>query len=115
MRSHGVANFPDPGGSIPPGIKESPAFRSATETCNRLYPSGRSTGAQLTPAQRTAALAQAACIRAHGVPSFPDPTFPRSGGMLFPAIPGVDPNSPAFKHTAAECGLRGSVGQPHGG
>jgi hypothetical protein len=115
MRSHGVQNFPDPGGPIIPGIKQSPAFRSGMETCNKLYPSSRSTGARLTEAQRTAALAQARCIRDHGVPNFPDPTFPSTGGQLFPAIPGFDANSPTFKHAAAACELRGAVGQPHGG
>ena len=115
MRSHGVQNFPDPGGPIVPGIKQSQAFRSGMQTCNKLYPTSRSTGATLTEAQRTAALAQARCIRDHGVPNFPDPTFPSTGGKLFPAIPGLDPESPAFKHAASACGLRGSVGQPHGG
>ena len=56
MRSHGVASFPDPGGPIVPGIKQLPGFRSAMATCNRLYPSGRSTGVPFTEAQRTAAL-----------------------------------------------------------
>jgi hypothetical protein len=115
MRVHGVAKFPDPGGPIVPGIKQSPSFRPALATCNRLYPGSRSTGAPLTEAQRTAALAQARCIRDHGVPNFPDPTFPSSGGELFPAIPGFDPASPAFTHAAAACGSKGSVGQPHGG
>jgi hypothetical protein len=115
MRSRGVPKFPDPGGPIVPGIKQLPAFRSAMATCNKLYPSSRFTGVPLTEAQRTAALAQARCIRNHGVPNFPDPTFPSSGGQLFPAISGFNPDSPAFKHAAAACGLRGSVGQPHGG
>ncbi len=115
MRSHGVPSFPDPGGPIVPGIKQLPEFRPAMAECNSLYPSSGSTGVPLTEAQRTAALAQARCIRDHGVPNFPDPTFPTSGGELFPAIAGFDPNSPAFTHAAASCGLRGSVGQPRGG
>ena len=77
----------------------------------------------------------AACIRAHGVPdlpgprgefppglkhlpampNFPDPTFPASGGELFPAIAGFNPTSPAFRHAAAACGLQRSIGQPYGG
>ena len=51
----------------------------------------------------------------NGMPSFPDPTFPASGGELFPAIAGFNPASPAFKHAAAACGLQGSIGQPQGG
>jgi hypothetical protein len=115
IRSHGVPSFPDPGGPFPSGIKQSPAFRSAMQTCNRLQPSGTSTGKPLTGAQRIAALAQVRCLRNHGLPNFPDPTFPSSGGELFPAIPGFDPESPVFKHAATACGLSGPVGQPHGG
>jgi hypothetical protein len=117
MRSHGVSNFPDPGaqGGFSGVSKQSPAFRSAMNTCNRLLPPGRSTGAQLTEQQQFAALAQAKCVRGHGLPNFPDPTFPRSGGMLFPAIPGFNPSSPAFRHAAAACGLRQAIGQPKGG
>ncbi len=117
MRSHGVANFPDPGTppSLNADLKKSPAFRSAMQTCNKLQPAGRSSGTPLTEAQRVAALAQAKCIRDHGLPNFPDPTFPSSGGELIPAIPGFDPASPGFKHAAGACGLKLPVGQPHGG
>lgn len=115
MRSRGAPNFPDPGGSFPPGIKQSPAFRSAMQTCNRLEPGGTSTGKPLTESQRIAALAQVRCIRDHGMPNFPDPTFPSSGGELFPAISGFNPESPAFKRAAAACDLSHPIGQPRGG
>lgn len=115
IRAHGVPNFPDPGGSFPPGIKHSPAFRTAMRTCLRLQPAGTATGRPFTESQRLAALAQVRCIRGHGIPNFPDPTFPSGGGELFPAIPGFSPQSPVFKHAAAACGLTGAIGQPHGG
>lgn len=115
IRSHGVPNFPDPGGSLPPGIKQSPAFRSAMQTCLRLEPQATSTGNQFTESQRIAALAQVQCIRQHGMPSFPDPTFPSTGGELFPTVPGFNAQSPAFRQAAAACGLTRLVGQPHGG
>jgi hypothetical protein len=89
MRSHGVPNFPDPG--APQGgdgvLKQSPAFRSAMQTCNKLQPGGTPKATRLTEAQRIAALAQARCIRDHGMPNFPDPQFPSTGGQLIPAIP----------------------------
>jgi hypothetical protein len=84
MRSHGVANFPDPvltpsGGygfrtrGIDP---QSSAFESASQTCNALVPGGWQTpGQQLTPVQQQQWLNWAKCIRAHGVPDFADPTF----------------------------------------
>jgi hypothetical protein len=117
MRSHGVPSFPDPGasGGFSGVRKQAPAFRSAMQTCNRLHPSGRSTGTALTEAKRLVALAQVRCLRDHGMPNFPDPTFPSTGGELFPAIPGFNSESPVFKHAAAACGLTGPVGQPHGG
>lgn len=115
IRSHGVPNFPDPGGSFPSGIKQAPAFRSAMQTCLRLEPPGTSTGKPFSESQRIAALAEVSCIRDHGMPTFPDPTFPSTGGELFPAIPGFDPESPVFKRAAATCRLGGAVGQPHGG
>ena len=117
MRSHGVPKFPDPG--APQGddgvLKQSPAFRSAMQTCNKPQPGGTPNGTRLTEAQRIAALAQARCIRDHGVPNFPDPQFPSTGGQLIPAIPGFNPTSPAFKRAGAACGLRLPEGQAHGG
>jgi hypothetical protein len=80
MRSHGVPSFPDPGGSFSPGIKQNPAFGPAMQRCNKLLPSGTATSAGLPEAQRATLLAQAACIRTHSVPNFPDPTFPLGGG-----------------------------------
>ena len=43
MRSHGIPNFPDPGGSFPPGIKQTPGFQPAMETCNKLHGTSQST------------------------------------------------------------------------
>jgi hypothetical protein len=85
------------------------------KTCNRLQPESTSTGKPLTGAQRIAALAQVSCLRRHGMRNFPDPSFPSTGGELFPAIRGFNRDSPAFKHAAAACGLKGPVGQPKGG
>jgi hypothetical protein len=117
MRTHGLSNFPDPGAAPRAygDLKGSPAFRSAMKTCNKLQPSGTSTGTPVPEAQRIAALAQARCIRDHGAPRYPDPTFPSAGGEFIPPAPGFDPSSPAFKHAAAACGLSSKAGLPHGG
>lgn len=48
-----------------------------------------------------AALAFAGCMRANGVPKFPDPT--NGGGFLFHRSAGVDPSSPAFEGARAKC------------
>jgi hypothetical protein len=115
IRAHGVSNFPDPGGALPPGLKQLPAFRTAMQACLKLEPRGTSTGKHLSASQRATALAQVRCIREHGMANFPDPTFPASGGELFPAVAGFNPASPAFRRAAAACGLEQTIGKPHGG
>jgi hypothetical protein len=89
MRSHGVANFPDPVltpsggyGFRTQGVDpKSSAFQSASQACNALVPGGwGTTGQQLSAAQQQQWLNWASCIRAHGVPDFSDPTF--SGGEV---------------------------------
>jgi hypothetical protein len=83
MRSHGVSAFPDPdpsgsftidgvvnGSSLDPN---SPTFTQAIAACRNLEPPGF-TGAKVTPQQTTARLKFAQCVRANGVPDFPDPT-----------------------------------------
>ncbi len=89
MRSHGVLNFPDPvltpGGGYgyrTVGIDpHSAAFQGALQACKALPSPWQSTGQQLSPAQQQAWLSWARCIRAHGVPNVPDPTFSGGGAV----------------------------------
>jgi hypothetical protein len=108
MRSHGVQNFPDPV-STPSGDygfrtqgidPKSPAFQSATQTCDALVPAGwGSTDKALTPAQQQQWLNWAKCIRAHGVPDFADPTF--SGAEVH--IDRGDTSSSQFQSAMDRC------------
>ncbi len=83
MRSHGAANFPDPVltpsggyGYRTTGIDpHSAGFQGALQACKALPSPWQPTGRQLSPAQQEAWLSWAGCIRVHGVPNFPDPTF----------------------------------------
>jgi hypothetical protein len=45
------------------------------------------------------------CMRAHGVPNFPDPQFNSNGGISLhiSANSGIDPNSPIFKAAQQAC------------
>ena len=43
-------------------------------------------------------------MRQHGVPNFPDPTFPSGGGARVAIEQGVDINSPAFQSASRTCG-----------
>jgi hypothetical protein len=124
MRSHGVPNFPDPkvsGHTVRMGSAstlQSPAFRSAMHSCQRLLPKGPPGPEAPSPQAQARMLDESACMRKHGILGFPDPTTSppsnsggnsgiiRSGGY-FLAIPNsIDTNSPAFEQAAAECNLR---------
>ncbi len=90
MHAHGVPDFPAPqvsehGGStsikmaVPAGVGRNPRFKAASRACRKLLPGGGpASEAPLTPSEQEQYLRAAACIRTHGVPNFPDPTF--SGG-----------------------------------
>jgi hypothetical protein len=129
MRSHGVPNFPDPGGNGRGGLEiqgsqttgsgasmmvngvavNGPAFQSAMHTCHSYLPNGGRPSASQSASERTAALAMARCMRSHGVPNFPDPTFGTGpgGGVVqqFQPAPGSAPNkgSPAFQAAQRAC------------
>ena len=106
MRSHGVPNFPDPGkpvGGPGSGINiQAPAVQSAEQKCDKLTHNPEPKGSPASASQRRAALANAQCMRTHGVPNFPDPTFPSTGGMSV-NLAGLNPQSPAFEHAQAAC------------
>lgn len=116
MRSHGVSSFPDPtpgGGGIHirlgsgTGIDpRSPAFQSAQQTCKKLRPGG-GPPSTVSASQRAAELANARCMRAHGVPNFPDPSA--NGATFIPSSSGIDPQSPAFQSAARACGGAGPI------
>jgi hypothetical protein len=114
MRTHGVTNFPDPqishNGSevsvkiaVPVGaVKGNPQFGPAQAACRKLLPGGGpGHPAALTPAQQEQYLKAAACIRSHGLPSFPDPTF--SGGGVHIDHQKLNESSPAFKTAVHDC------------
>jgi hypothetical protein len=56
------------------------------------------------------ALALASCMRAHGVPNFPDPVA--GGGGVNLDGTGIDPQAPAFKSAQETCGGLGGKGGP---
>jgi hypothetical protein len=115
MRAHGVPNFPDPQISnngnehkiamrVTPGITGNPHFKSAQQTCSKLLPGGgpgEGSNHQITPQEQSQYLKAAACVRSHGVPNFPDPTF--SGGGVHIEHQGLNESSPAFKAAVHDC------------
>ncbi len=119
MRAHGVPNFPDPivgpggaGFSISQSLSGGPlsvdgitfggpAFTSAGKTC-KLF-GGGTAPPPVSESQKLQEFHFAECMRAHGVPKFPDPVFPPGGGIERKLSPGVNPDSPAFQRAAKAC------------
>jgi hypothetical protein len=75
VRAHGVPHFPDPDatGNFNFAVDVSAAtFTAAVNACKALQPPG-TLSAHRSAKQQSAALRFAACVRANGVPDFPDP------------------------------------------
>jgi hypothetical protein len=114
MHSHGAPNFPDPGvnGSInlPSAIDpQAPAFRSAQHACANLQPNANGPWPALSKAQEAGMVANAQCIRKHGVPNFPDPFFApggRAAGVNLP--PGLERQSPSIYIASKACARVGT-------
>ena len=108
MRSHGVPNYPDPtrSGLVKESLQQlgvsSSRFQTAQTSCNHLLPNGGSgpTAAQVQRV-RAQALSFSQCVRAHGVPNFPDPGS--DGRIPDPASVGVDQGSPKFEAANQAC------------
>ena len=110
LRAHGIPSFPDPNasGQEPPGSKQlifSPQGQAAVGACsywgNRIHNDDA--------AQNQAAMGEyvrfAQCMRAHGLPSFPDPVHAegRVEFVLSSSQDGFDPHSPQILAKAHEC------------
>jgi hypothetical protein len=122
MRSHQVPDFPDPNGQgefrlrpftvehgrttpIEDLVATSPAFQAAERVCGSFGSAGRPVAATQEQQEFQKSLKAAACMRANGVPNYPDPTL--RGGVIdhnFAADLNIDPSSPAFLKAADKCG-----------
>jgi hypothetical protein len=106
MRDNGVANFPDPqDGRLMIGPDSgvdprSPDFQKAQEACQALSPQNdKSRGGKPLDPQKVADWA--ACVRANGVPDFPDPQI--EGGTMSIELSGVAPDSPKLRKAMDAC------------
>jgi hypothetical protein len=118
MRSHGVAEFPEPteghlfihssdhNGHVTGIDPESAQFQAAQKVCGKLMPEGGTPSpAQQAKAQESA-LKFSQCMRTHGVPNFPDPSF-SDGGVRMKlkagGANGIDPEAPQFRAAQKAC------------
>jgi hypothetical protein len=117
MRSHGVPNFPDPNArgdltigpssGIDPG---SAKFQAAQQACQRVLPNGGQPTPQQLAKARQGALAFSACMRSHGIPDFPDPTFSNGGiGIRIHSTAGSDLNPQSSTFQAAQQACQGHL------
>lgn len=113
MRTHGISNFPDPNsnGGIEfnaSGVNQA-TYQAARTACASL----RGGGAGNASSEQNLAneLKFAKCMRAHGVPDFPDPN--KNGGFSGSSMT-IDPQSASFQSAQAICtraaGLSGGSG-----
>jgi len=118
MRDHGLPNFyftsadSSPGSGLTSAIRlgkwvapvdpSSPQFLAAQKACRPLLPIPVPSQAQVQ--ERLRALdRQAACMRSHGYPDYPDPTA-KSGVIISPGLPaGIPTNSPQFQSAVQAC------------
>jgi hypothetical protein len=120
MRSHGIANFPDPTENsngaaksnngptyvgvqigIPDGIDpNSPTYVSANNTCTKQTGFGHVSAATLRQALTTL-LKYSECMRSHGIANFPDPIETSTGVSLKTAD--IDQNTSQYQAAAQAC------------
>jgi hypothetical protein len=126
MRTHGEPNMPEPNiGRNGPHVSininassgidpNSPQFIAATEACRHLLPNNGVPSAEqtITPTDQADYLKGAACMRSHGEPDFPDPTF-RDNSVAFHSSSSIDTNSSQFKSALATCEKLIPAGLPY--
>jgi hypothetical protein len=108
MRAHGEPGFPDPqpnGNLLIDGPKDhlnGALMHSAQKACQHLMP----LGPPMTAAQQQKVTAQAlkfvACMRAHGLPTFPDPKV-NAQGIELQMPSSVAPNSAVLRTAQQAC------------
>jgi hypothetical protein len=134
MRSHGVPEFPEPteghllirasnhNGHVTGINPGSAQFQAAQTLCGKLLPNGGAPSPAEQAKAQESALKLSQCMRTHGVPNFPDPTF-SDGGVRMKlkagGANGIDPESPQFRAAQKACqsiapgpGGKGGPGPP---
>ena len=92
-----------------------PAIRASCSRVPALPPPGAQIPGmqQITQADEVDYLKAVSCIRTHGFPSVPDPTFTGSGVHI--SVPKTDENSPSFQRAVATCRKLIPAGLPYSG
>jgi hypothetical protein len=123
MRSHGITTFPDPNsnGAIVITSKDnidqsSPQYAAASSTCLKGLPGGGQAAASAVQAELSQGIKHSACMRAHGITNYPDPTL--NNGQISMSLnsgngPGdINTKTPQFQ--AAQKACQSLLPQPGG-
>jgi hypothetical protein len=115
MREHGISWFPDPNNGkssimIPKG-QDHTKFDAAQEACKQYMPNG---GNMRKPSAEELQQARdmAKCMRANGIPNFPDPN-PDGGISIDPNKVGAGPGDALWKKAEAACSQYVPKGAQH--
>lgn len=123
MRAHGITSFPEPDntGGIPKSDviaardNDPSRFDAANTACEHLVPNGLGPPQQqISAADQVDYLKAAACMRRHGFPSFPDPTFP-SGRVNFNVPANINQHSLLATRAVSTCRKQIPAGLPYSG
>ena len=120
MRSHGLPKWPDPTAD---GAFDKAALRQTGYSvaqvraaqdgpCKHLLGGASHRGPTITAADRTDYLKAAACLRSHGFPAFPDPTF-QSDGVQTNIPSSINQDSSRFRSAATICTKLIPAGLPY--
>lgn len=123
MQISGVPNFPNPVissnrisihvGKAPGVDPNTRQYRSALFACKHFLPNG-GTGPTITFADQADYLKGVACLRAHGFPQFPDPTFTQTN-VSFNIPPSMKLRTSQFEHALGICDKLIPAGLPYSG
>lgn len=116
MRSRGVPNYPDANSSnqlanglpkVDPqqlGVSNS-RYQAAQQACAHLLPNGGQQTQTQSQRDLNAMRKFARCMRSHGVPAWPDPTYDPAAGWGFNLVHvhGFDPNSQQINNKMSQC------------
>jgi hypothetical protein len=116
MREHGV-DMPDPEinddgsmGVMIGGGEDGPVDKSKLDAANqacRAYAPNGGEHRPPDPAMQEKMRALAKCMRANGVPNFPDPSA--DGGIAIQQDSGIDPMDPQFQATQKKCQMEAGM------
>ncbi len=116
MRSHGVPKYPDPssGNELANGLPKvsvqqlgvsTSQYQAAQSACAHLLPNGGQQSQSQSQRDLAAMRTYAQCMRSHGVPTWPDPTYDPTAGWGFDLtnVHGFDPNSTEIDNKMNTC------------